>query len=74
MRLIVEGYNEYGVEYLEKPSSRVWKNSGMTMTSHNDSFHDEMVKAVSDRAQKMKDQEGWFAVRIIHNGKPLKEI
>lgn len=51
----------FGIEYKEKPSSRVFRKTSLTMVGGDNK---EMNAAIEKNAQALKKQEGWHEVRI----------
>jgi len=50
----------FGIEYKATPTSRVFKKSSLTMSGKDTK---EMNDAISNNAELLKKQEGWFEVR-----------
>lgn len=51
----------FGIEYKKSPSSRVFKKSSLTMNGRDTK---EMNEAINKNAEALKNQEGWFEVKI----------
>lgn len=58
----------FGIEYKEKPSSRVFKKSSLTMVGKDTK---EMNDAINENAELLKEQEGWHEVKITK--KPIMD-
>lgn len=50
----------FGIEYKATPTSRVFKKASLTMSGKDTK---EMNEAISNNAELLKKQEGWFEVR-----------